>query len=729
MKSIAIAALVCFLALSPDTAGSQASQSAYQPINLPNIQYFPLKNVVEGHSKISAYYSPNRNEDLSENSTQLFQNGVFSGWRSYSENHNAAASIAAGGYQASGNATASGQFSLTPTKITASCSLSLDSYRLGHASVHCNPQFYSNVCFEITKATQVRLTGKILPTASFATSNVHYRFYLQRLVPIYENGKIVRYRTYLIKSHWVWNTNYPTYDNINNVLNLDPGIYEFIFDGHMYFTNRYHFLYGYEFSMWYRATMEAAIEFPMTNPFPHFRQWGEVWSDDDYGDIDGDKISKWGCALSCLAMAVAGLNVDGPGGAEVNPGTLNTWLRNYLNADWEEDGYLGRGLNWTRVFEYTEGKLRKRELDYSPTPTEIEATLQNGAAIIMQVGMDKSSDYGETWKPGSHWVLPTSVQGNNIYFNDPGYAVDNLAGADLAGKAQSKNYLPQRFLIIEPEKPETDISEFEACLLCPAELLVTDPLNQHTGYLPTSSSPPSGVLLTEIPGAVYYHDMLSTFPGEEGNEEVPNTETCIKRFALGSPGSGKYRVDVFGVGSGNYTLYLHARNTSGNDVTETITGYADINSSDEDTVVIDRNSPTRPTMDVMLPGKATGGGKIAKNQSFCTFGFGVNYIESSGVPKGEFTLIDHETQMQVHCISWTTFYLSGTPTSQSAVFKGMAIINNTSEPTPISVCVVDNGEPGNQDMISVKVGNNYEIKDAVLIGGNIQVKKPKKPKK
>jgi len=84
-------------------------------------------------------------------------------------------------------------------------------------------------------------------------------------------------------------------------------------------------------------------------PLRKYLQTDPLWSDDHYDHAESwstePTISRWGCALSSVAMV---LDYHGfktlPNGEPLNPQTLNTWLKN------QPDGYLGKGLvNWWAI--------------------------------------------------------------------------------------------------------------------------------------------------------------------------------------------------------------------------------------------------------------------------------------------------------------------------------------------------------------------------------------------
>lgn len=67
-----------------------------------------------------------------------------------------------------------------------------------------------------------------------------------------------------------------------------------------------------------------------TPPFPHYRQCDKRWGDERMG-VEGNgtraTVCKEGCAMSCVAMALAGYNLTLPGEhSPPTPGSLNAWL-------------------------------------------------------------------------------------------------------------------------------------------------------------------------------------------------------------------------------------------------------------------------------------------------------------------------------------------------------------------------------------------------------------------
>jgi hypothetical protein len=73
-----------------------------------------------------------------------------------------------------------------------------------------------------------------------------------------------------------------------------------------------------------------------------YKQCGQSWSNDQLGTAAGVTICRAGCAMSSVAM------VQQTKGANMNPGTLNKWLRSnggYVSGDlivWGATDKLGK---------------------------------------------------------------------------------------------------------------------------------------------------------------------------------------------------------------------------------------------------------------------------------------------------------------------------------------------------------------------------------------------------
>lgn len=121
-------------------------------------------------------------------------------------------------------------------------------------------------------------------------------------------------------------------------------------------------------------------------------------------------INRWGCALTSAAMVFNYHKITKlPDGTALNPGTLNTWLKN------QNDGFVNNGwINWlalTRLSKQAKTKnpnfaydaLEYRRYGYSAS--QLTADLENNIPGILE-------------EPG-HFIVGKATQGNSFEINDP----------------------------------------------------------------------------------------------------------------------------------------------------------------------------------------------------------------------------------------------------------------------------------------------------------------------
>jgi hypothetical protein len=156
---------------------------------------------------------------------------------------------------------------------------------------------------------------------------------------------------------------------------------------------------------------------PVPISMPHFKQTDPNWASQIYDHAtkwsSNPTISRWGCALSSAAMILRyhGIN-QLPGGIELNPRTLNTWLQT------QPDGYIGEGLvNWValgRLTQQMSSVLGTPKLEYTRINTNLIAAavseLEALKPVILQI-------------PG-HFLVGSGVTSDkqDLQIKDPAYA-------------------------------------------------------------------------------------------------------------------------------------------------------------------------------------------------------------------------------------------------------------------------------------------------------------------
>jgi hypothetical protein len=294
---------------------------------------------------------------------------------------------------------------------------------------------------------------------------------------------------------------------------------------------------------------------------PHFKQNVEPWQGDDI--VPGVKIRDYGCAMTSVAMVLRSYRIDsidfGDGDVRpLDPGTLNEWLK-------KNNGYTSKGeIKWGWVKALTNGQViydNKNSIfsrsDYSWDSKDfsvVNKSLESRQPVILHVRRRSTPD-----RAGHYVVACGKVtydvddeSKNHYLIRDPSWNYDSLNNDYYNNKFFGyRLYVPGDGVI----KPLLNIRMYS-----PAEILITDSSGRRTGYDSSSNA-----ILQEIPGTSYH---------EEGPIENPETGEVIgsMELYLDSADSGSYRLTVFGTGTGNYTIDIDSRDSSGQSFVTTLEG-------------------------------------------------------------------------------------------------------------------------------------------------------------
>jgi hypothetical protein len=169
-------------------------------------------------------------------------------------------------------------------------------------------------------------------------------------------------------------------------------------------------------------------------PYPEgYSQCDILWGADTYDHREGATICGYGCALSCMAMAMTAF------GDTVTPGELNYWMKWKENGDsihvrkLDEGGFAGLSINWDGIFIHSNGIINGGRIfagdwhnDAQSTSTDtLDHYLEQCKQIIIQVFNEASHERG---KSGEHWVLVSGKEGDDYKILDPGRGDDYLSG-------------------------------------------------------------------------------------------------------------------------------------------------------------------------------------------------------------------------------------------------------------------------------------------------------------
>ena len=277
------------------------------------------------------------------------------------------------------------------------------------------------------------------------------------------------------------------------------------------------------------------------NDVPYYSQLDPNWGNDDYGGSVSNpwgpgenSFWRWGCATTSAAMIISyhGLQQNG---FTTTPKELNDWLR----SD-DVRGYSEGSIIWTKVAEYA--RLNGVNLHYysgwSSNDGVVNGFLCENCPIILYT---KTSPYD------GHFLVATGrTQDGDWKVNDPGYY-------DLSTIGNSEYTEIRKYGI-----SESDPSSIYIAAHSPLVFLITDPAGRRTGFDPSTNTN-----INEILDSDYSFERLYASDGSF-------IESLI--FSTGSPISGKYKMTIFGTGSGPFDIDFLVYDEDGNPGLATISG-------------------------------------------------------------------------------------------------------------------------------------------------------------
>lgn len=212
---------------------------------------------------------------------------------------------------------------------------------------------------------------------------------------------------------------------------------------------------------------------------PVFKQTDPLWATDVYDGANNwsptsPTVSRWGCALTSAAMILKyyGYNLL-PDGSQLNPGTLNSWLKNFKSngiglgyVNGIDTGYL----NWAVISQIS--KLAKNinnitdkdalQLSLPPAnSSQLASDISNNIPDILQVNPPT----------GMHYVVAKGVNGSTFDINDPAFNFNDLQSG--YGNPFSK--------IIKYQPSFTDLSYIVFAVNPDVSLNLSDGTNQNLG--------------------------------------------------------------------------------------------------------------------------------------------------------------------------------------------------------------------------------------------------------
>ena len=297
-------------------------------------------------------------------------------------------------------------------------------------------------------------------------------------------------------------------------------------------------------------------------PVPLLKQTNPFWGGYTYDSAnlwappEPTDIARWGCALTSAAMVFQyyGITKLPDGAIDLDPGTLNVWLKNYTPLDPEADGYIRNGLvNWLAI-----SRLSKLAKDQNPTfeydaldyvrfdedHDQLKTDLENNIPGILEVNNKK------------HFVVAKGTNSEDIFtINDPFYDREDLSSYSNTFSSLGR-FLPSN----------TDLSYLM--------LVVDEGVN-------ISVSSPSG----ELVGESFVQQPLE-------NEETPGdlSGDPLRIFYLPDPGSGNYELALSSSNNNNYDLDVYYYDIDGNVRINYFSGIVGQGDEDNYSLLFDKNN-------------------------------------------------------------------------------------------------------------------------------------------
>ena len=284
-------------------------------------------------------------------------------------------------------------------------------------------------------------------------------------------------------------------------------------------------------------------------------QWGGTQYDThDPTDSQGDTIARWGCAMTCLTMAINYANRDTPGSPGfLDPGDLNNIMNNNPGDFVIQKNNLisiSTGIvDYTATvastsaggnLTYQQGPVVNSKTGPGANAAKASATLDqalcgpNPHPIIVGVKHAKTAS-GTNIFP-AHFVLVTG--------KDPAtgeYTIVDPNGGVTGKLSDYNNDYTTRGTVHDP----SDLSHLNLASTGAAGLVLVDPAGNHTGLDPASQ-----IILQNIPQSSYATEAIQN---DVTQDELIGPVNLLDVF---QPSSGAYVIVANGTATGPYSISI-----------------------------------------------------------------------------------------------------------------------------------------------------------------------------
>ncbi|MEK7657812.1 MAG: NosD domain-containing protein [Patescibacteria group bacterium] len=324
------------------------------------------------------------------------------------------------------------------------------------------------------------------------------------------------------------------------------------------------------------------------SPYPSWTKTDE-WDGLDYakgaaGNYRcGSTIAQCGCGITSAVMIGRYYKItESIDKNDVNPGTINKWLKDYNGYQQSENKQINGNIKWDKVIEYLgfldeNGiKMKQLELAYDKTTKD-----------FYKFGNSKIEEYLQSTKPiiafkkeiGHLFVIDgeifDSVNTTSTYtIKDPAWykttRLNQQKTYDQNGNVEIQGYgnvFANARLFDYLAAPKKITGSITLMLGSPAELLVTDPQGKKLGKDPITNA-----FYGEIPDGFYTAE--SILSSESELSEIPD---ATKILYIAEPLSGQYNVKIIGTNTGSYTFDLLVYDDNGQSLSVVSEGITESN--------------------------------------------------------------------------------------------------------------------------------------------------------
>lgn len=309
-------------------------------------------------------------------------------------------------------------------------------------------------------------------------------------------------------------------------------------------------------SPWVEFNGSSGYDFEIKQ-VPHYTQISSPlltyggWSNEQYANNTGvcNTIGKCGCAVTSVVMVLRNFGItQGIDGIDVNPESLNNWLKNQNDNVYGSGYNFGGNINWKAIEKYSGGHLifNPGKITYKDTNL-LNQYLESGNKLpILNVK--------GTSQPNGHFVVATNkLSDNNYEIKDPSwYLTKTLNEVDSTPNNLATNTIrdyDKEFVGLRVyeyfEESQNQVPYTIISVGSPVELLVTNSLGQKLG-----KDIVTGIEYNEIPGSDYSAEYIES--NDVNDEFIGHTPKVA--HINNPPENEVYVVSVMGTSDGEYSF-------------------------------------------------------------------------------------------------------------------------------------------------------------------------------